>query len=313
MSPTDHPYPVPDGILIGHLTPGTAAWEDARAGLSITATEIAAVVGLSPWQSRFSLWHKKAGLPTPPFEMTSAIEWGTRLEDAVAQKWEDEHPGLLAAPAGTWRHRERNWQRATPDRLIYPQPANEFEIADKADALLEVKTSPFGDEWGPSGSDILPIHYRCQVMWQMDTLGLHRTEFAVLISGHDYREYTVDYDADEACILRDAAERFLDDVRNGVRPDIDGDTATYQTIRVQPDGLEDRDVEIPFGLVCRWDDAYQALAKASADLTQVRGEVLDLIGNGRRAVCEGRRIAYRTVRDGHTHSLNPYTHREDAA
>jgi putative phage-type endonuclease len=309
---TDHPYPAPDGILIGHLTPGTAAWEDARAGLSITATEIAAVVGLSPWQSRFSLWHKKAGLPTPPFEMNPAIEWGTRLEDAVAQKWEDEHPGLLATPAGTWRHRERTWQRATPDRLIYPQPANEFEIADTADALLEVKTSPFGDEWGPSGSNTIPIHYRCQVMWQMDTLGLHRTHFAVLISGHDYREYTVDYDPNEARILRDAAERFLRTVRDGERPDIDGDTATYQTIRVQPDGLEDRDVEIPFGLVIRWDDAYAALAKASADLTQVRGEVLDLIGNGRRAVCEGRRIAYRTVRDGATYSLNPYTSKDAA-
>ena len=313
MDLTDHPYPAPDGILIGHLTPGSAAWEEARTGLTITATEIAAVVGLSPWQSRFSLWHKKAGLPTPPFEMTPAIEWGNRLEDVVAQKWEDEHPGFLAAPAGTWRHRDRDWQRATPDRLIYPQPASEFEIPDSAVGLLEVKTSPFGDEWGPSGSDILPIHYRCQVMWQMDVLGLHRTEFAVLISGHDYREYTVDYDPDEARILRDAASRFLDDVRRGVRPDIDGDTATYQTIRVQADGLEDRDVEIPAELTARWDTAYTQLAKASADLTQVRGEVLDLIGNGKRAVCEGRRIAYRTVRDGHTHSLNPYTISKDAA
>ncbi|MGW1135684.1 YqaJ viral recombinase family nuclease [Streptomyces griseoluteus] len=315
MSPNDitsHPYPAPDGILIGHLTPGTAAWEEARTGLTITATEIAAVVGLSPWMSRFSLWHKKAGLPTPPFEMNPAVEWGNRLEDAVADKWQDEHPGQLAAPAGTWRHRNRKWQRATPDRLIYPQPGADFDVAEKAQALLEVKTSPFGDDWGPTGSDTIPIHYRCQVMWQMDTLGLHRTHIAVLISGHDYREYTVDYDEAEARTLRDAAEWFLHDVRNGVRPDIDGDTATYQTIRVQPDGLEDRDIEIPFGLVCRWDDAYEAHREASDRLTQVRSEVLDLIGNGRRAICEGRRIAYRTVRDGHTHSLNPYTSKDAA-
>jgi putative phage-type endonuclease len=305
---------VPDGVLIGHLTPGTAAWEEARTGLTITATEIAAVVGLSPWMSRFTLWHKKAGLPTPPFEMNPAIEWGNRLEDVVAQKWEDEHPGMLAAPAGTWRHREREWQRATPDRLVYEAPRNVFEVPDTATALLEVKTSPFGDEWGPSGAeDGVPVWYRCQVIWQMDVLGLRRTDFAVLISGHDYRESTVEYDEAEAKILRDAAERFLDDVRQGNRPPIDGATDTYQTIRVQPDGLEDRDVEIPFGLVCRWDNAYEQAAKASADLTQIRSEVLDAIGNGRRAVCEGRRIAYRTVRDGHTHSLHPYTSSKDAA
>ncbi|MEU6543951.1 lambda-exonuclease family protein [Streptomyces sp. NPDC046859] len=306
-STTDHPYAAPEGVLIGHLTPGTAAWDEARAGLTITATEIAAVVGLSPWMSRFTLWHKKAGLPTPPFEMNPAIEWGNRLEDTVAQKWEDEHPGQLAAPAGTWQHRDRQWQRATPDRLIYPQPAGEFEVPEQAEALLEVKTSPMGDDWGPDGADDgVPIWYRCQAMWQMDTLGLRRTHFAVLISGHDYREYTVDYDEDDAQALRTAAEEFLDEVRAGHRPPIDGATDTYQTIRVQPDGLEDRDVEIGFGLVCRWDDAYEAMAKASADLTQIRGEVLDAIGNGKRAVCEGRRIAYRTVRDGKTYSLNPY-------
>ncbi|MFE0353643.1 YqaJ viral recombinase family protein [Streptomyces nigra] len=306
-STTDHPYAAPEGVLIGHLTPGTAAWDEARAGLTITATEIAAVVGLSPWMSRFTLWHKKAGLPTPPFEMNPAIEWGNRLEDAVAAKWQDEHPGQLAAPAGTWQHRDRQWQRATPDRLIYPQPPGELEVPEQAEELLEVKTSPMGDDWGPDGADDgVPIWYRCQAMWQMDTLGLRRTHFAVLISGHDYREYTVDYDEDDAHALRTAAEEFLDEVRAGHRPPIDGSTDTYQTIRVQPDGLEDRDVEIGFGLVCRWDDAYEAMAKASADLTQIRGEVLDAIGNGKRAVCEGRRIAYRTVRDGKTYSLNPY-------
>jgi putative phage-type endonuclease len=310
---TSDAYVAPEGVLIGHLTPGSAAWEEARTGLTITATEIAAVIGLSPWMSRFTLWHKKAGLPTAPFDMTGAVEWGNRLEDAVAQKWQDEHPGYLAAPAGTWRHRARHWQRATPDRLIYPQPPGEFEIPDRAVGLLEVKTSPFGDDWGPSGADDgVPIWYRCQVLWQMDTLGLHHAQFAVLIGGHDYREYTVDYDEDEARILRDAAERFLDDVRHGVRPPIDGATDTYQTIRVQPDGLEDADVEIPASLAARWDAAYRDLAKASADLTQVRGEVLDLIGNAKRAVCQGRRIAYRTVRDGHTHSLQPYTQKEAA-
>lgn len=278
-----HPYPAPDGILIGHLTPGSAAWEEARTGLTITATEIAAIVGLSPWQSRFSLWHKKAGLPTPPFEMTPAIEWGNRLEDAVADKWQDEHPNLLAAPAGTWRHKEREWQRATPDRLIYPQPAHEFDVPEKAVGLLEVKTSPFGDEWGPSGSDQVPIHYRCQVMWQMDTLGLPRTEFAVLIGGWDYREYVVEYDESEAKVLRDAASRFLDDVRNGVRPDIDGDTATYRTIRVQPDGLEDRFVEIPAELAARWGAAFNAAARAG--VIQHHGVVPSARATVHRSLC----------------------------
>jgi putative phage-type endonuclease len=290
----------PTGVLLGTYTPGTPEWEQARAGLCITATEIAAVVGLSPWQSRFSLWHKKAGLPTAPFEPNPAIEWGNRLEDAVAQKWLDEHDGYGIQSTGTWRHADREWQRATPDRLA-------FTGRGKVVELLEVKTSPFGDGWGPAGSDEMPVHYRCQIQWQLDTLGLKVCHVAVLIGGWDYREYTVEYDEDDAYVLRSAAEEFLADVRNDVRPPIDGADATYQTIRAQPAGREDRDVEIPFGLVCRWDDAYEAHHQASTELTKVRGEVLDWIGDGYRAVCEGRRIAYRTVNpDGSTLALQPY-------
>lgn len=303
-----------DGVLLGHLTPGTPDWDAARAGLTITATEIAAVVGLSPWMSRFTLWHKKAGLRVAPFEMTPAIEWGNRLEDAVAAKWQDEHPGHIAAPAGTWRHREREWQRATPDRIIYPQPVDEFELPGRPSGLLEVKTSPMGDEWGPDGADDgVPIWYRCQVMWQMDVLGVRHTDLAVLISGHDYREYTVDYDETEAKILRDAAEQFLAEVRDGVRPPIDSADDTYKTIRVQPDSFDDVDVEIAAEAAARYENAQAEAKAAAAELTAAKAVVLDLIGTGRRAVCDGRRVAYRIPKpDGTTKSLNPYKQKEAA-
>ncbi|GGU52190.1 YqaJ viral recombinase family nuclease [Streptomyces lavendofoliae] len=285
----------PTGVLLGTYTPGTPEWEQARAGLCITATEIAAVVGLSPWQSRFSLWHKKAGLPTAPFEPTPQMKWGSRFEDDVAEEFTERHPEHPLLTTGTWKHRDRDWQRATPDRL-------------HGDTIVEIKTTTSPEGWGPDGSDEVPVHYRCQVLWQQDTLGLHRpARLAVLILPYDYREYVIEYDEDDAKTLRDAAERFLDDVRQGNRPDIDGADATYQTIRAQPAGREDRDVEIPFGLVIRWDDAYEAHQQASIELTKVRGEVLDWIGDGYRAVCEGRRIAYRTVNpDGSTLALQPY-------
>ncbi|WP_333758458.1 YqaJ viral recombinase family nuclease [Streptomyces sp. ISBFB 2968] len=304
----------PNGVLLGHLTPGTPDWDAARSGLTITATEIAAVVGLSPWMSRFTLWHKKAGLRAAPFEMTPAIEWGNRLEDPVAQKWQDEHPGLIAAPAGTWKHREREWQRATPDRLIYPQPAGEFELPSQPTRLLEIKTSPIGDEWGPDGAeDGVPIWYRCQVMWQMDVLGVRHTDFAVLISGHDYREYSVEYDEAEAKTLRDAAEQFLNEVREGVRPPIDSADDTYKTIRVQPDGFDDVDVEIAAEAAARYENAQAEAKAAAAELTAAKSVVLDLIGTGRRAVCDGRRVAYRIPKpDGTTKSLNPYKQKEAA-
>ncbi|MCX5202419.1 YqaJ viral recombinase family protein [Streptomyces sp. NBC_00237] len=297
----------PTGVLLGEFTPGTLEWDQARAGLTITATEIAAVMGLSPWQSLFSLWHKKAGLSTPPFEMTPAIEWGNRLEDAVAQKWVDEHQNTTeATQAGTWHHRDRDWQRATPDRIFMPLTG--WEIAPgELPRLLEVKTSPFGDGWGPAGTDEIPLHYQCQIQWQLDTLGLQVCHVAVLISGHDYREYVVEYDPDDAKLMRTAAEEFLNSVRNGERPPIDGADATYQTIRVQHEGREDADVEISDQIAADYEIAQLGYKAAETELTRARGHVLDAIGTGYRAVHDGRRIAYRTVReDGTTLALQPY-------
>lgn len=284
----------PTGVLLGTFTPGTAAWDQARAGLCITATEIAAVLGLSPWQSRFSLWHKKAGLPTAPFQPSVAMEWGIRHEPTVAAKYAEEHPELTISETGTWRHVEREWQRATPDR-----------IAD--DRLVEIKTATVDEGWGEPGTDEVPIYYRCQVIWQMDTLGYRRTDVALLVGNCDYREYVVAYDETDAKVMRDAAERFLDDVRQGNRPPIDGADATYQTIRVQPDALEDRDVEVTVEEAAAYEVAQLQAKAVGEELTAAKGVLLDRIGNGKRAVCGDRRIAYRTVReDGTTHSLQPY-------
>ena len=258
----------PTGVHLGHLAPGTPEWDAARTGLCITATEIAAVVGLSPWMSRFTLWHKKAGLPTAPFEANPAMRWGSRFEDDVEEEFAEQHPEFVSVDAGTWRHRERPWQRATPDRLLYrlePDADRVGAVAFAAgpDELLEIKTSPFGDDW----ADGLPVHYRCQVLWQLDVLGLARARVALLVlSGLEYREFVVDYDPDEAEFLRTEARLFLDSVAAGQRPPIDSATDTYQTVRAQHEGRDDIEVQIPGDLADRYEAAGAAQKAADAEL-----------------------------------------------
>lgn len=303
----------PTGVLLGQFTPGTPEWTAARTGPVITATRIAAVLGMSPWESRFSLYHRLRGEVTDEVTVSPEMEWGTRLEPAVAQRWQDDHPDLLVQETGTWRHRERPWQRATPDRLITPASLNsrpEWTIADTE--LLEVKTSPVGDGWGEDGSDDIPVYYRCQIMWQLDTLGLTVCHVAVLIGGHDYRTYLVKFDEAEALLLRTEARAFLDDVEAGRRPDLDGHTATYQTVRRLPDGLDDVDVDIEAALRDRYFAALAEHSKTLTELTECRSRILDRIGTGHRAVVGRERVATRTVRDGETYSLLPTRDRTSA-
>jgi hypothetical protein len=148
------------------------------------------------------------------------------------------------------------------------------------------------------------------VLWQLDTLGIKTCHVAVLIlAGLDYREYVVEWDPDEAKILRHAAAQFLNSVERGERPPIDGADDTYQTIRRQHPGREDVEVQVPAELADRYETALSDRAAADERLTQARAEVLDAIGGGRWAVVGDRRIAQRTTRN----ALTPCKQKDNAS
>jgi putative phage-type endonuclease len=289
--------PAAGPILVGWFEPGSDAWHAARA-TGIGGSEIAAVLGLSPHESRFSLWHRKKGL-IAPVEESEEMYWGKVHEAGICARFAKEHPDLPVTPAPTYTHPDRPWQIANPDRHAGPD-------------LLEAKTSRDAEGWGEEGTDQIPVHYRAQCLHYMDVTGARRCWVAVLIAGSEYREYLVEYDEAEALILREAGARFMDDLARDVRPDIDGHSATYQAIREIPEGLDDVDVEIETALRDRFHQAQDAYWLAEDELTACKGLLLDAIDTGRRAVCEHDRVATRTVRDGKTYQLLPARTRRNA-
>lgn len=300
-------------ILLGSWPSGSPEWHSARTA-RIGGSEIAAILGLSPWESRFSLWHRKAGL-AGDIDENPQMSWGKRLEAPIAQAFGEEHLGWHIERAGTYIHPDRTWQVANPDRLIFTGADLEWVLSPDGDtppwppeALLEVKTARDDIGWGEPGTDEIPVYYRCQVLWYLDTLGLDTAHVAVLIAGSDYREYTVTRGGagEELALMRKAAEVLLASVASGERPDIDGSTATYQVVKQLPDGMDDVDVEIPPETADAYRDALAAAREADAEKRRATSEVLDLIGSGRRATCLGERVATRTVHpDGTTRSLQP--------
>ncbi|MGW5175848.1 YqaJ viral recombinase family nuclease [Streptomyces sp. NPDC004082] len=293
-----HAAPAAGPTVLGWFEPGTDQWHGARAD-GIGGSEIAAVVGLSPHESRFSLWHRKKGL-IGPVEESEEMYWGKEHEPAICRRFAREHPELDVTPAPTYCHPDRPWQVANPDRHAGPD-------------LFEAKTARDDTGWGKEGTSEIPVHYRAQCLHYMDVTGARRCWVGVLIAGSEYREYAVDYDEDEARILREAGARFMDDLAHDVRPDIDGHSATYQALREIPDGLDPVDVEIDTVLRDRFYAAQDTFWAAEDELTTCKGLLLDAIGTGQRAVCERARVATRTVRNGSTYSLMPARTRRNAA
>lgn len=283
--------------VLGHFEPGSDAWHAARAN-GIGGSEIAAVLGLSPYESRFSLWHRKKGLIGPVGE-SEEMYWGKEHEPAICRRFAREHPELDVTPAPTYCHPDRPWQIANPDRHAGPD-------------LFEAKTARDAEGWGEQGTAQIPVHYRAQCVHYMDVTGARRCWVGVLIAGSEYREYVVDYDPADALMQRQAGAEFMRTLAAEERPPIDGHSATYQAIREIPEGLDPIDIEITTELRDRFYAAQDAAWTAEDELTACKGELLDAIGTGQRAVCERDRIATRTVRNGSTYSLMPARTRRNA-
>lgn len=268
--------------LIGTFDAGSPEWHAARAH-GVGGSEIAAILGLSPWESRFSLWHRKAGM-VGGVEETPEMEWGKRLEPVILQKYRDVHPDLdFEVINGTFCPTDRPWQIANPDLLA-------------ADRVVESKFSMFGDGWGADGTDEVPVHVRCQVLWYCDVVEREIADVVVLVGGCDWREYHVDYDADEARLLRERAEEFLGTVTAGVRPNIDAHSATYQVIKEMHPDIEDVEVVLANDTAHQYIEAKAAEKKATEAARLAAALVADEMGTAKKATWDGQTIATRQAR-----------------
>lgn len=279
----------------------TDAWFEARR-TRVGGSEVAALLGLSPWASWFSLWHSKKGYWSQA--ELDEMRWGRLLEAPIAAWFGQQHPEYHVAKVGTYTHNDRDWQLCTPDALLCAPASGRSRNGGKArggryaHAGLEVKCDRYDDGWGEPGTDEIPVYYRCQVLWQMDVTGLDEWWVAVLFGGSDYREYRVVMDdaaRADLKVLYDAAEAFLADLANDRRPDIDAHTVTHQVIRdIHPDIDRDINVTVDDQLADDYWHARDVYKDAEDNHRYYSSLLLDEIGGGRGAyTTDGRKVAYR--------------------
>jgi putative phage-type endonuclease len=256
----------------------------------IGASEIPVILGLPPWDSPFSLyWRKKLG---GELEMTDAMEWGTRLEDPIAEKFAECHPEYTVHPGGLYRHAEHHWMLATPDRRLRPKD-------DSPGELLQLKTAYDLDGWGEPGTDDVPLYYRAQVMQEMAVYGAPRCWLVVLAGGTRYREYVVKYDPTDAETLRAAGEAFMRRLADNDPPPIDAAKATTDTLKVLHANVVDELVSIPQALADQYRARKELLDDAQRNYDEAANQIRDALGAAKTAVCDGQRVATRSVYERH--------------
>ena len=295
----------PARLVVPHDAPA-GEWHAAR-NTGITASRIATVLGISPFDSPFNLhWKMRGTLPEQPDNDVMSL--GRHLEPWIADRFAGTHPEWFQLEGGLWANRERPWQMCTPDRQLFTAPVR-LDDGCAVDAatggpeapvgLLEIKSSGSYDGWGADGTDEIPVYYRAQVQWQLDTLGLTEAHVSCLfLSTRQIRNYTISYDPADVELMRKAALGFLDQVQRGEAPAVDSHHATTTALKaLNADLDEDAEVEVPADLDEEYRRVRREFAALEARKTELENQIRQLMGAAKTAVHAGRKVAARSVYD----------------
>lgn len=143
----------------------------------IGGSDAAAACGVSPYRSRYDLWHEKTH--GTQVEATLPMRFGAFAESFIREEYE-RMTGREVMQPGMLRHPEHPWMLANIDGV-------------SGERLLEAKTVGMRGMhlWGEPGTDEVPDDYRFQVQHYLAVTGLPVCDVAVLIAGGEVALYEV--------------------------------------------------------------------------------------------------------------------------
>lgn len=196
---------------------------------AIGASEIASVIGISPFCGRWKLWARRKGLIREP--ETPEMRWGKKVQRAIAEMF-TEDTGL----EHEWSDRsycppEYPFLRVTVDAFV--------SLIARPRAILEVKSVSLHNagDWEKTygkigGADGCPDYVEAQVQLQLKAHGLKLAYVAAAIGNGDMRYYKIPADSEVQDFLLREAERFsLEHLMAGVEPPLEYSEAAEEYIR----------------------------------------------------------------------------------
>lgn len=249
------------------MEPGSEEWSR-----HITASKVSAILGLSPYDSPLSCWHKMKG--NVPLEgETEDHRRGHYAEPAIIAWWCDQHDDVTSLqPQPQYSHPNLPWAAATPDAVAV--------IADVNEVLVEAKSARDMDEWGDEGTDEIPAHYLVQILFQLHLAGLKRAYVPVWGPWFEMAEYVVDYDETLAAGILNRCREFYDSLAADVPPPLDDTVATFQTLKaLHPAITKDEVAQLDEDVAVEFIASKNDLKAADARARKAQSEVLAAMGN----------------------------------
>ena len=259
-------------------------WLDARR-TGIGGSDVAAILGLSPWKSPVMVYMDKIG-ESPDQEENEAMYWGNVLEDVVAKEFEKRTGMKVKRKNAIIRHADYPWMLANVDRLIIGQKAG-----------LECKTANeyAKDAWD---GDKAPDVYILQCMHYMAVTGFKEWWIAVLIGGNKFHFKKIERDEELITFLIEKESEFWKLVENRTPPELDGSEASANLLKVMyPVSEPESAIDLPPD-GAEWLDRYirakEAIEAAEAEKELAENQLKAMMQETETAWSGTRKITWKT-------------------
>jgi len=139
-------------------------------------TDVAAVLGLSPWRTPLQVWLDKTDPPDGITTAGYAARRGLELEQFIAREYVRAHPGVvMERPPALLAHPRLPWLRGSLDRIAHHPDRS---------VVVEIKTAghrTLADWWDDTRR--IPDHYAIQVLAYLWITGLDEAHVVADLAG----------------------------------------------------------------------------------------------------------------------------------
>jgi len=284
-----------------HYPPTREDWLTIRAR-DITATEVPALFGVSPYTTPFELFHRKHGNIHVEIEENERMKWGTRLESAIARGICEDN-GWTIIDGGRFIYINDCGLGCSPDYIV--------EDATGRRGILEVKNVDWLAHKRSWDEEEAPPHIEFQLQTQLELSEFEWGAIGALIGGNEPRVIMRDRDIGVGKAIRSRVAEFWS--RTEPYPaDYLADADTIKLLYKHAEVGKVKDVDaIGSALIEASRNAKLAAKIAKEDADRTSAELLEWIGDAETVMGDGK-IAVRasTVHvKGRTQEVKPYSFR----
>lgn len=259
-------------------------------------SDIAAVLGLSPYKTPLELWFDLVGRTTQESRDLLHLRFGQHAESFIAEEYERRTGFKTHADQGTVFHSEHDFMFGHIDRFVIDGSTAKTQgnSSVRPSRILECKTASVFNrsEWGDDGTSEVPAAYLLQCVWYMAMTDCEDADLAALIGNSDFRVYNFKRDLELESLVLEHAKTFWTKHVLAKCPPPPSSTSDLQLLYPK-EVVNSRAEANPVVMQTLRDYAEksESVRSASAECEKLKAEILAFMGEAEQLTFLGKTVA----------------------